>query len=327
MEEQTPEQILALQNLRTRLAASLLIEETSQQKNLAGEETIPPLSINETIVLRKRLQRSLAEKEEDLRTTRERLEKSIQERRYCDPTKIRHEAYLIDINNYFMIPEHDRLYIDHNDYERYFFKLNIGYEYTSISKILEESSPRLALLVFNYFGNRPYRDRYGFGSYGWQMFGKFALTGVSEQHSANASNPQTELAQRTLGIDIAAFAPVYRHKIRPDLTHQFGPILSAGASQTDLTNQIKVRSYAGIRSAMNPEHFIDVIMGQTPGLDSVRMEFRGQLPVARLGKDSRMYVGAIANMGVYKKQADENDLFTLYFSWNIDFLNLFTTGG
>lgn len=332
LEDQTPERIQVLQKIRHKLEKIQLEERDLKkafQRSENSSQTDLPLLKNKLSLIReqrKNIEYELASAEEDLRTIRTRLIKSIDNRRYCDATKIRHESYLIDVENYFMIPEHDRLYIDHNDYEHYFFKLSVGYEYTSISKILEESSPRIALLIFSHFGNRPYRDKYGLGYYGFQMFGNLTLSGASEQKQSSSGADEANSTE-TLGIDVSVFSAILRHKMRPDLSHQFGPIFSLGAKQTDESKNIRARAYAGVRSTMTPEHYIDALLGRSPGLDSVRLEIRGQLPVVRLKRGSRMFVGTVMNMAVANKQDDEEDLLTVYFSWNIDFLDLFTTGG
>jgi hypothetical protein len=275
----------------------------------------------------KQKEHQLASVEEDLRTAGRRLEYLVESKRFCDTDKLRHESYIRDIEHYFHIPDYSRLYLDHNDFGRYFFKLSVGYEYTSINNILEESSPRIALLIFNYFDRRPYQEQYGLDYYGYQMFGNLILSGATEQKSGQTISTETEQVERTLGIDVGIFAPLLRHRIRPDLSHQFGLMAAGGAKQTDTSNKIRLRGYAGVRSAISPEHYIDALVGRSPGLKSVRMEFRGQMPVAEMGRGSRFFVGALANMGIANKKPNEDDVLTVYMSWNIDFLDLFTTGG
>ncbi len=97
--------------------------------------------------------------------------------------------------------------------------------------------------------------------------------------------------------------------------------------QTDQESQIRGRSYIGLRSAFSPDHFIDVLVGKSPGLDSTRMEVRGQMPVARLAGGSLLYIGIAANLGIANKQDDERDVITTFFSWSIDFTDLLATGG
>lgn len=270
------------------------------------------------------IEHELSDVEEDLRNIGKRLDRIITSRCYCVGKRDDYEARLADIRHYFHRPRYERLYIGHNDYDRYFFKLNIGYEYNSISTILEESSPRLGLLINNHFGRRPYQDEYGAGLYGVQLSGNLILSGASEQSSTAPGSTEN---LKTLSADISAFAPLIRSKIRPDLALQAGMIMSVSASQTDASTGIRWRKYIGVRSGLSPLHYLDVLIGRSPGLKSTRLELRAQMPVANIGKGSRFYLGAIANMAIYNDQPDEEDIVTVYFTWNIDFLNLFVTGG
>lgn len=269
----------------------------------------------------------LSNVEEDLRNIAKRLDKAIMSRCGCIENRANYEQQLISIKNYFNIPPHERLYLDHGDYDRYFFKLNIGYEYTSISKILTQSSPRLGLLINNHYGRRPYHDEYGSGFFGVQLSGNLILSGATEQKPDSTTTTPANEETKTLGIDISLFTPLLRSKLRPDLSLHTGPVIMLGAKQTDEATKIHERTYAGLRSAVSPLHYLEVLFGHTPGLKSGRMEIRGQMPVTKLGGGSMLYLGAIGNMGVINDKENEEDIITVYISWNIDFSDLFATGG
>jgi len=290
------------------------------------------LSHKENIKMMDRRLQSLAHKmsdqEEQLRVMHRQLEKQTSAIRYCNADKVIQENYIRQIESYFNIPAYKRLYVDHNDYERYFFKLNVGYEYNSISGILKESSPRIGLLIYSHFDRMPYQGEYGFGDYGYQLFANVILSGnTGKQTTASTTVPEDEQIENTLGINVSVYKPVLRSKIRADSSHLFGPMIDIGTKQNDETTDIQSQYYLGVRSAMSPEHFIDVLFGRSPGQASSRMEIRGQMPVAIMGGGSRFFVGMLANMGVANKQENESDVFTVYVSWNIDFLDLFATGG
>ena len=264
--------------------------------------------------------------EEDLRNIAKRLDKMVASRCACIEDRQLYEEQYNSIQRYFKIPQYERLYIDFNDYDRYFFKLNIGYEYTTVSTILEQSSPRLGLIIYHHYGRRPYHDEYGSGHYGIELAGDLVLSGATEQNPATPPAQPTE-DNKTLGIDIFLFTPLLRTKIRPDLGLQTGPLLMVGAKQTDASKKINERAYVGVRSALSPMHQLDVLFGHSLGLKSVRMEIRGQMPVSKLGDSSSLFLGAVGNMGVLNDQPDEEDIITVYLSWNIDFTDLFATGG
>lgn len=266
--------------------------------------------------------------EEELRIIRRQLAKQISNIRYCNSEKVIQESYYRNIEAYLKIPDYKRLYVDHNDYGRYFFKLNVGYEYSSISGILKESSPRIGLLIYRHLGRMPYQEEYGFGNYGYQLFANLILSAnTNQQISSTTVAPEEQQLEDTLGINISIYKPVLRNRSRPDFSHLSGFILNVGSKQNDETTEIQSQYYIGLRSAMSPEHYLDMMLGRSPGQDSRRLEIRGQMPVATLGAGSRFYIGMLANMGVSNKQDDENDVFSVYVSWNIDFLDLFTTGG
>ena len=265
--------------------------------------------------------------EEDLRNIAKRLDKMVSSRCGCIKDRQVYEDQLISIRHYLKIPDHERLFIDFNDYDRYFFKLNIGYEYTSVSKILAQSSPRLGLLINTHYGRRPYHDEYGTGYFGTQLSGNLTLSGATEQRPTSQPATQTAADEKTLGIDVFLFTPLLRTKIRPDLGLKTGPLLMLGAKQTDESKKVNERIYVGIRSAVSPAHYLDLLFGRSMGLKSGRMEIRGQMPVTKLGDSTRVYLGAVGNMSITNAQPDEEDIITVYLTWNIDFSDLFATGG
>lgn len=327
LEERVPFAFICIHQIRTELERKFSELEYLEQDSIQAsqlESKANKAQVNKQI---SELELRLSSVEEDLRVASQRMQKTVAAKRYCDFEQLAIERQIINIRNYFNIPDYDRLYVQHNDYERYFFKLSLGYEYTSVSGILEENAPRVALLIHEHFGRRPYHDEYGFKFYGIELFGNLTLSGATEQKSSVTPGSDEGQSNRTLGIDVALFSALERSKIRPDLSLHNGPLVLIGAKQTDESTKIRMRTYAGIRSAVSPEHYLDMLFGRSPGLESTRLEIRGQLPVVNLGGDTRLFVGAVANMGIKNKQADENDILTIYMSWNIDFLDMFTPGG
>jgi len=321
--------VIAIED-RVPAALECLYVLRQQLHNVEGQYA-PPLmmpspALNQENVDLKWVKSQLSAIEEDLRNIAKRLDKMVTSRCACLEDRQLYEQQLNSIKSYFKIPRHDRLYIDYNDYDRYFFKLNIGYEYTSVSEILKQSSPRLGLLINTHYGRRPYHDEYGTGFFGIQLAGNLILSGATEQKTATQPVVQTA-EEKTLGIDIFLFSPLLRTKIRPDLGLHTGPLLMLGAKQTDDSKKVNERAYIGIRSAVSPAHYLDLLFGHSLGLKSGRMEIRGQMPVAKLGDSTKIYLGAVGNMGVLNDQPDEEDVITVYLTWNIDFTSLFATGG
>jgi hypothetical protein len=270
------------------------------------------------------LEERISDVEEDLRGIAKYLARRVSERRYYDEQKLAWEWQLVNIENYFNIPPYARLYVDNNDYDRYSFKVSIGYEYTSIRDVLAVGAARIGLLIHHHYGRMPYSDEYGFDLYGAQLSGNLLLSGSTEQKSNGDSDEETD--SETLGMDVALFAPLLRNRVRADVALLTGPLFVVGASQTDLSTRIRTKTYAGVRSGINPEHYIDVLVGRSPGLSSTRVEIRGQMPVARMQSGNAFFIGTVINMGAINDEPDEEDRITIYVSWNIDFLDLFMPG-
>lgn len=297
----------------------------SAQILLAGlEDTKGPEAINAQTQIYA-IESSLSEVEEDLKTIAKQLDSKIRERCGCGEEILQAESRLVQINQYFNVHLKDRIYVDHNDYDRYFFSLSIGYEYNSINEILADSSPRVGLLINHYYGRRPYKDESGFGYRGVQLSANMTFSGEKEQKTSPTAPVDKD--NKTLGFDLVLFSPLHITKVRQDLSLHTGPLAMIGVKQTDEDAEVRSRNYIGFRSGFSPEHFLDVTIGKSPGLDSTRMEVRGQMPVARLAGGSLFYIGIAANIGIANEQDDEEDVITTYFSWSIDFTDMLATGG
>ena len=307
--------------------AQLLTEQLDNSKATSSTDVVastPATSTGEHTQFDE-IKSKLSRVEEDLKTFAKQLDGKINERCGCGEELLLAEQRLRQINQYFEIHNRERIYVDHSDYERYFFNLRIGYEYNSIDKILDDSSPRVGLLINQYYGRRPYKRETGWDYRGLQLSADMTLSGEKEQKASSAEMIDED--NKRLGINLLLFSPLHVAKMRRDLSLQTGPLGMIGFKQTDEESKIRGRSYVGLRSAFSPEHFIDVLVGKSPGLDSTRMEIRGQMPVARLAGGSLLYIGIAANLGIANKQDDERDVITTFFSWSIDFTDLLATGG
>jgi hypothetical protein len=111
------------------------------------------------------------------------------------------------------------------------------------------------------------------------------------------------------------FRLVEGQKLRDEL----GFFFEAGLIEVDSESKARSRYYGGLRWANHPEWYIDALLGKTEGLDSDRLEVRGQFPIAPATDNSRVYLGIIANLGINEpKDSTDEDLIRVYVKWNVD---------
>ncbi|MDA8021165.1 MAG: hypothetical protein MPN21_27325 [Thermoanaerobaculia bacterium] len=98
----------------------------------------------------------------------------------------------------------------------------------------------------------------------------------------------------------------------------------AGFRAIDNQSDVTGRYYGGFRFAYNPEWYFDLLIGRTESLDSDRIELRGQLPIATTTKNSRIYLGLTANVGIDEPESSpEDDVIRIYAKWNVDLRGFF----
>jgi hypothetical protein len=239
-----------------------------------------------------------------------------------------------------------------DDYDQYFFKFYLGYEYSSsVNDLFTQGTPRAGLAVQYRAWEHAVPDAQpmgfwdGLGFYG--IFSSFQafVTGSAEQattlsspaDSTPASSPTPTITNaggnKALEGSLDFFVPAYRTARfnNNKLWGYFGPVVSLGLKKADnvvdsagnAVDRFDRRRYAGVALAFNPELFTAVLYGKTSGLSSDRLEIRAQLPVYKFNNESRLLLGAIANLGVKNQVPDETDVIRIYLTWNVDFSNVY----
>ena len=291
--------------------------------------------------LRKRGDR-LVKKNYELEDAKQKTEISKDEwSKYADKIK-ENKTTLRSINNVTKLTVDD-LFQTFDDYDRYFFKFTTGYEFITVNKLFQKGNPIIGFIVSQRFNEPVLADsqdgwRWPVWGYGWQS--KFAalVAGSGEQETVISSPTSTTAPinsgeEKSLGIDEELFFPIYRTARFNDgkLWEYFGPVALIGARLVDknsgssTSTDFDSRFYAGIKFAINPELYTDILYGKTQHLQSKRLELRAQLPIYRADKGSRFFLGAIANIGVKDKVADEADSLRIYITWNIDFGTVYSS--
>lgn len=226
----------------------------------------------------------------------------------------------------------DDLFQTFDDYDDYFFRFNIGYEYTGVNKLFQKGFPRIGFLVYKKSDEKEPDDYPG----GWKFFHGYHLslsalvTSSGEQETTVSSNQPTVKntgENQALEFNMELFTPVYR-SVRFNngkLWQYFGPVVVVGEKKVDVDssgntiNHIDSRFYGGLKLAINPELYADFLYGKTSRLHSTRVEIRGQLPIYRFQNGSRFVLGAIGNIGVKDKVDNEADDIRIYITWNVNF--------
>jgi hypothetical protein len=242
-------------------------------------------------------------------------------------------------------------------YDDFFFRLNTGYEFVAIDKFFDKGEPRVSLLMNRLFGGELVTDdRHGFW-YGYGGRSNFSAilessaeatvklpdnqTATPAQASATDNNATSTNANVTKAFTFELQGTWIFYRSRPlsanNLRDHIGLIVAAGGLKTDDQPKITSRFYYGIRAAVNPELYADIMYGHTSGLHSNRLEVRGQFPVMSLSNGDRIFLGGIGNFALNKRQRTpvldsqghqvappESDTIRAYISWNTDFKNLFS---
>lgn len=230
-----------------------------------------------------------------------------------------------------------------DDYDDYFFKFNVGYEFTTVDNTFSSGKPRVDFFLYHRY--RPYQlaDKEKGGLFDLHTSFAARLAGSEEVKSdiasANGTTGGTSAPgdsgsnfklgkNESLDYDINVFMPVCKTTTitldgRNRLYSLIGPLFVYGGKKVDSKNSVDERYYGGLRLAISPETYTDVLYGKTESRSSRRLEVRGQMPIYRKDNGSQVLLGAIANMGVTDRQTDPGDTVTIYAVWNLDVKDLF----
>jgi hypothetical protein len=263
-----------------------------------------------------------------------------------DDTSNSDELKLIRSTVYF---SNQGLVVNAEKYDDYFFRLNTGYEFVAIDKFFDKGEPRMSLLMNRRMGGDLVTDdRHGLW---WRYGGRSTFAAVLESSAeATVKLPDTKTSPKASTTDpnqpadanvTKAFAFELQYTWIFFRTLPFGPnnlreylglIVVAGGFKTDAQPKITDRFYYGLRSAVNPEFYADFLYGHTSGLQSNRIEVRGQFPVSTLANGDRIFLGGIGNFAINKRSRalvpgapspPESDTVRVYATWNTDLKHLF----
>jgi hypothetical protein len=98
-----------------------------------------------------------------------------------------------------------------------------------------------------------------------------------------------------------------------------GLIFNSRFSFTDDTDEdIATQYYGGIRLASNEESYFDLLAGKHEGIEGLRGEIRGQLPVSTFA-GGRLFLGGRFNFGIDDDKDLNEDAWQVYLQWQTSF--------
>lgn len=211
---------------------------------------------------------------------------------------------------------------NHDGFPGYFTVFYAGVEFQNIDTLFDKGVPRVGLMVYRKPGD-PDVGRGAFRPKNWHVFSNFLVTGVGEI----AEDEQVQLADEEIEKGIEANINLFVPTNEFDLGfHQLlgGPILSLGGSKIEKQQVVTRRQYVGWRTALEPEVFTEFLVGKTETLISNRAEVRVQMAVPGLSPSTKLFLGAIINLGVHgHEEAEEGDVLRVYVKWNSPFSSFY----
>jgi hypothetical protein len=224
------------------------------------------------------------------------------------------------------------------DYEQWFNKLSMGYEYAGATDAFSKGFPRIGAMIGFHYPRQLVPDAassFHFGGYGvYNMFTiwltnsgeatptPLAKTFISTASRAAAiraldtsgdpdtgttdSTPKQPTLTRAVEFEYQIFWPWWRNDfqaVNPRLRTTVGPLIVLGARKLDSDTFAHDRVYVGLRNARSPDTFYDFLYGRTGGLISHRIELRGQYALPLTFKNNaRLALGGVGNFGINKRR-------------------------
>jgi hypothetical protein len=224
------------------------------------------------------------------------------------------------------------------DYEQWFNKLSMGYEYAGATDAFSKGFPRIGAMIGFHYPRQlvpDFASSFHFGGYGvYNMFTiwltnsgeatptPLAKTFISTASRAAAiraldtsgdpdtgttgSTPKQPTLTRAVEFEYQIFWPWWRNDfqaVNPRLRTTVGPLVVLGARKLDSDTFAHDRVYVGLRNARSPDTFYDFLYGRTGGLVSHRIELRGQYALPLTFKNNaRLALGGVGNFGINKRR-------------------------
>lgn len=208
------------------------------------------------------------------------------------------------------------LLLGFKDYPAWYTYFFGGIAFTSIDKLFQNGSPVIGLNIDHRFA--PWFHTTGVIEVTSAAESQLsqAISNPGLQNQGSSSNP----GHNALDANLEPYFPInYGDDVAPGAV---GPIALFGLRKRDGDSQFTYRRYIGIRDAINPDTYVDVLFGKTMGLDGSRAELRAQMPLpfGAFNNDSRFFIGAVAN--VHWKSSAASDSVVIYLTWNLPFQKL-----
>ncbi|MDH5182067.1 MAG: hypothetical protein OEZ39_02605 [Gammaproteobacteria bacterium] len=217
----------------------------------------------------------------------------------------------------------------------------LGVEGTSVKEVNAKSTARLGFMYYSQNNarlidiykdsNKGCTDKKDSSSWFNGMVGCGNHWFINVLVSSSAESSEQNVASDTdvtqaIEVETAYFMPLsaVKHPEENSITVS-GPIISLAFKKIDKDNAgMTRRHYIGYRYANSPESYADFLFGETTGVEGVRGEIRGQIPVSRL-IGGRIFAGLAVNLGIKDSPNKDNDSIKLYLTWSATFADIFTS--
>lgn len=191
------------------------------------------------------------------------------------------------------------------------FHFNLGYAFTSVNSLWSKGNPRVALGLYRTFLGTNI-----------QLASQIKLTDAGEQQPVALGTGGKISAERALDFETLMFFPFINGKVNmygKDRGYFLGPTALWGAKKLDANNLVSTRHYFGLRTAVGPESYVDVMVGRSEGVAGTRLLLRGKMPFNIPDTDQIIYLGLEGNIKLTdRKNSSSAETIRGYLVWDID---------
>jgi len=230
----------------------------------------------------------------------------------------------------FRIYRPDSLIMGHDDYNPFFIRLKVGYEFTDVNNLSGTSFPRYGVFV-NYSSIISRKHGLNFHIFS-EVLGTSADTNTTTTTITTTTTDTTSTDTTTTDTSTQSekkYAFEYNANIvfgfvdtdmfisNRNIRAQIGLIIKSGAYIVKKSDKYPyfLYYYGGFRLSVNPELYTDFLFGKSDNLNGYRLLLKLHTPIYHLSGNSRLYLGAELNQAVDNK---EEDTYRIYASFDID---------
>ena len=187
-------------------------------------------------------------------------------------------------------------FADYGEQGQFYYTFYAGYEFLDVNTTLDKGSPRIGFMANMKYGGYVSTATAGWHPLTYGVCHSFTarLTSSAEQKVSDSTATAAPDEEKAFEFETQLFWPLAQTELR-DVQCHFGLLGVLGGKKTKRA-QVDARYYGGYRVAKNPEFYTDFLCGRTLGLDSLRLEVKGQLPVKRFSEESELFLARLEHL-------------------------------